>query len=327
MTRRHLVTATLFLATVTAFAQEAPSSNGPLQSQPNPGPRTVLSVASVLSLHAANVDDSIILAKLAQSNQPLNLSTDDILQLKQAGVSDAVVRAMIAPTTGGPQRVVVRNETLEKLHSMNATGATLPYDTGDTLISDDPLAPHDSGIYLATTTPTGQTKLAFMDRAAISGVKMNVGAVFTFFAYPVHVNYEIPSPKSSIRTTSPNPVFYFYFDDKAAGLGKSAWSAANVSSPSQFLLEQFNAGKKDRQLTGMKFGIFSGVSDGEKHLPFTVERLRAGLYKVTITNPLKPGEYALVIPPPPLNTNVNAQPQNPNDAPKPDIFDFAIDKT
>src|SRR5206468_3452204 len=163
--------------------------------------------------------------------------TEDILQLKQAGVSDAIVRALIAPTPPGPQYVVTRDQNFEKFHSMNPTGATVPYGTADAEIAfNDPLAPHDSGIYLASTS-NGQPKLAFLDRAAVSGVKMNVAAVFTFFAYPVHVRYQIPTPRSTIRTTSPTPVFYFYFDDKAAGLGKSAFSAADVSSPSQFLLE------------------------------------------------------------------------------------------
>src|SRR5206468_12389050 len=97
MTRRHLASVVFFLASVTALAQEATGTDGQLQQQPNPGPRSFLTVTSVLSLHQASVDDSVILAKLTQANHPLNLTTEDILQLKQAGVSDAIVRALIAP--------------------------------------------------------------------------------------------------------------------------------------------------------------------------------------------------------------------------------------
>jgi hypothetical protein len=330
MTRRHLAVALLLIvAATTATAQEAPGNDGPLQPQLNPGPRTYLTVATVLSLHEANVDDSVILAKLAQANHPLDLSTDDILQLKQAGISDPVVRAMIAPDPGGtgPQRLIVRDESFEKFHSMNPTGATLPYGTDDARIAmNDPFAAHDSGIYLAKSSPAGTDSLQFLDRAAIKGVTANIGAVFSFFAYPVTVKYEITGPRAVVRTKDPKPTFYFYFEDKSAGLGKSMFSNTDVSTPTQFQLERFATNKKERLLAAGKFGIFVGVSDGQKPISFTTERIRPGLYKITVDQPLKPGEYVLAAPPPngaigPLN-NSNT---DPNTAPKPDLFDFAID--
>jgi hypothetical protein len=310
---KRLLVCIALLAILPAFAQspEAPPQNSAATA-------TNLTVADVISLHQADVSDSVVVARLSQQKQPMSLSTDDLIQLKKAGVTDVVVQAMLA-APAAPKHVVVTNQSLEKLHSMNPTGATPPYAPGTPPDPNDPMAPHDSGIYLATTDAAGKQTLTFMDRAGIAGVKMNVGAVFTFFADPVKVRYEVPPAKSSIRTNSTNPVFYFYFDDKSAGLGKAPFAAAKVSSPTQFQLEQFATSKKERDLTGMKFGIFSGVSDGEKHIAFNSERLRTGLYRVTVTQPLKPGEYAIVNPPPPSNQ------QDPQNGPRPDIFDFGVD--
>lgn len=318
MTRHHLTAVLFCLASVTAYSQEAPRNDGSLQTSTTTGPSTVLTVASVLALHDAKVDDSIIIAKLNQAASPINLSTDDILQLKQDSVSDAVVRAMIAPAASAP--VIYRNESFEKFHNMNPTGATLEYGT-DTAEHNNPLMQHDSGIYLDSTAD-GADKLQFLDRAGITGVKMNAGAVFSFFAYPLTVRYEVGGPKSQVRTTDSKPTFYFYFEDKSAGLGKSWVANQSVSTPNQFLLERFDSNKKERTLVAGKFGIFEGVSNGQKGILFTTTRVRPGLYKVTVNEPLKPGEYAFVAPPEKGSELANA---NDPSGPKPDLFDFAVD--
>lgn len=322
MTRHHLFAALFLLAAVTAYSQEAPRTDGQLQTLTNPGPRSVLTVAGVLALHDAKVDDSILLAKLNQAGTPMNLSTDEILQLKQAGVSDAVVRAMIAPNVGAPIVHPYRDVSFEKFHSMNPTGATLEYGA-DGEAFNNPLMPHDSGIYLDRLTD-GADKLEFLDRAGITGVKMNAGAVFSFFAYPLTVRYQVGGPKSQVRTTEAKPTFYFYFEDKSAGLGKSWVANQGVSTPNQFLLEKFDANKKERLLTAGKFGLFEGTSNGQKGILFTTTRVRPGLYKVTVNEPLKPGEYAFVAPPATGTELANA---NDSSGAKPDLFDFAVDPT
>ncbi len=284
-------------------------------------PAGTVTVADVITLSQAKVGDSVILAKLTQANHAMSLTTDQILQLKSAGVSDTVLRAMILPPSSAPATgVVVDNKSVDQLHSLNPTGATVPYGI-DTPPAEDPLAPHDSGIYLASSSPDGKQSFQFLDRAGITGVQENVGAVFTFFTVPVTVSYTIQPPRSAIRTANPLPVFYFYFENKAAGLGKSAFSAANVSAPTQFQLVKFSASKKQRTLPAVKFGVFTGLGNGEKDIAFNSQQLRSGVYRVTPVKPLPPGEYTFIAAP---AGQAPAAVNDPN-APKPDLFDFGID--
>ena len=317
MNRRLL---SLVLAvSASAFAQTpAPVQNAATTVRSTPGR---LNVTDVIRLHHAGIGDSVIQAQLAQQNHPMSLTTDDLLQLKAEGVSDEVVRAMIVPAPA-PRKVVVDNTSIDRLHSLNPTGATPTYGA-PTPPSTNPLAPHDSGVYMASTSAAGSAQFRFMDRAAITGIAENAGSVFSFFAYPLTIRYVVQPPKASIRTTNQQPSFYFYFEDKSAGLGKSGFAAANVSTPNQFQLIRFDAGKKQRTMPALKFGIFIGVSNGEKPIAFTTERLSDGVYKVTPTAPLKPGEYTFVSPMP--QSRGNQAPVNDPNAPKPDLFDFAVD--
>ena len=63
-------------------------------------------VNDVVSLLDAGLSDDIILAKIHSSGATFNLSTDDLIRLKKAKASDAVIKAMMdakpAATTPGP---------------------------------------------------------------------------------------------------------------------------------------------------------------------------------------------------------------------------------
>jgi hypothetical protein len=53
-----------------------------------------LTVDQVIQLVAAKVADDIIITTIQKSSSRFDLSTDDLIRLKTAAVSDAVVRAM-----------------------------------------------------------------------------------------------------------------------------------------------------------------------------------------------------------------------------------------
>jgi hypothetical protein len=54
-----------------------------------------LNVDGVISLVTAGISDDLIIAKIHKSGQTFDLSTDDMLRLKKAGASDAVMKAMM----------------------------------------------------------------------------------------------------------------------------------------------------------------------------------------------------------------------------------------
>ena len=74
-----------------------------------------LTVDGVISLVKAGLSDDLIIAKIQKSGQAFDLSTDEMVRLKQAKASDAVIKAMMtaapapasAPATGVPAGVVV----------------------------------------------------------------------------------------------------------------------------------------------------------------------------------------------------------------------------
>jgi hypothetical protein len=63
-----------------------------------------LTVDGVISLLNAGLSDDLIIAKIQKSGQSFDLSTDDMVRLKKAKASDAVIKAMMdaAPAAPGP---------------------------------------------------------------------------------------------------------------------------------------------------------------------------------------------------------------------------------
>jgi hypothetical protein len=57
-----------------------------------------LTVDGVISLVDAKISDDLIIAKIQKSGQTFDLSTDDMVRLKKAGTSEAVMKAMMSAT-------------------------------------------------------------------------------------------------------------------------------------------------------------------------------------------------------------------------------------
>jgi hypothetical protein len=60
-------------------------------NQPPPGP----SLAEVQTMMQAHVGDSVIISQIQRSHTRYHLTADQIIRLKKAGVSDAVINALI----------------------------------------------------------------------------------------------------------------------------------------------------------------------------------------------------------------------------------------
>lgn len=107
----------------------------------------------------------------------------------------------------------------------------------------------------------------------------------------------IPGQHASLRTPDTRPVFYFYFEDKAAGLGKGGFGAGTVSNPNQFALVKLEITKSSRETIIGEFGAL-GASSGthqKSMVTFKSERIRNGLYKVVPDASMEPGEYCFLV--------------------------------
>jgi hypothetical protein len=74
--------------------------NGNATSSPAGQPQSpaALTVDGVISLLDAKISDDLVIAKIQKSGQTFDLSTDDMVRLKKAGASEAVMKAMMSAT-------------------------------------------------------------------------------------------------------------------------------------------------------------------------------------------------------------------------------------
>lgn len=330
MTIRLRALFAIFLA-LPALSQQPSAGTGKQAAKAITSPSPPgLTVEGVLTLVEAGLSDDLIIARLRREEKPFDLSTGDMIRLKKAKVSDNVVEVMLDPKAEiGTKPVIIPTQPvaipaqpvaigLSVVHASGATPAPGLNETGD---PNDPMTPHDSGIYLLTKDRYGKPQMTVLERASYQGSKTGgmLGSAMTYGIKKIKTKAVIPGPRASIRATDRSPVFYFYFEDKQAGLGKSYFGVGNLSNPNQFALLKLDVNKSNRETTVGQFGTLgmSSGNDTKAMIPFKSERLRTGLYKVVVED-LSPGEYCFL-------ASSNAGIQSPYGATAmltSDIFDF-----
>jgi len=66
------------------------------QTAPSTGAATVLQNQDVIKMVKAGLDDALVIAKIGSSKCQFDTSTDALIQLKQSGVSAAVLKAIVS---------------------------------------------------------------------------------------------------------------------------------------------------------------------------------------------------------------------------------------
>ena len=270
-----------------------------------------LTVDQVISMVKAGLSDDVIITKLRKENHAFDLDSDDLIKLKTAHVSDGVVKVMLDPTASAappqaapaavPQQVIVAPGVPGGLVGIGGTarasGATPAPGTEANGDPNDPMTPHDSGIYLFTKDRDGKPQMVVLERAAYTGAKTGgmIGSALTYGIKKVKTKAVIAGAKANQRVADHSPVFYFYFDDKQAGLGKTYFGVGNLSNPNQFALLKLEVKGSNRETV---IGAYSslGSSSGEDTkamVQFKSERVRPGLYKVTVAD-MNEGEYCFM---------------------------------
>jgi hypothetical protein len=287
---------------------------------------SVLTVEDIVGMLKAGLSEEVVIAKIRKADRAFDLSPAQMVDLKKSGVGDAVLTVMIDPRAAvAPAPVPI---SLTKLP--RASGATPDAGVSEAAIAanlNNPDAPHDSGIYLYSDKD-GEKAMTLLERAAYQGAK--TGGMFlsglTYGAKKVKTKAIIPGPRASIRAKGGQPVFFFYFEEKSAGLGKAGFGAQTVSNPSQFALIKLEEKKSNRETIIGEFSMW-GASSGNNQkemIPFKSEKIRTGAYRVTLSEALKPGEYCFIGPP---TTPMVAAPMPMAGAMAPgavDIFDFGV---
>jgi hypothetical protein len=231
------------------FAQQKTTSTkpGPATAAPAPTPSPAkaegLTVDGVVAMAEAGLSDDVIIARLRKQDKGFDLSPEEMIRLKKAKVSDAVIQAMLDPKAAvnapAPQATPAAAPVVYAapgiagvagIRAPGASGATPAPGSEAKGDPNDPMTAHDSGIYLMTKDRDGKPQMVVLERASYQGSKSGgyLSSAMTYGIMKAKTKAVIPGPRASLRVADSSPVFYFYFDDKQAGLGKTYFGVGNL---------------------------------------------------------------------------------------------------
>jgi hypothetical protein len=229
----------------------------------------------VMDLVALGLSDDVVTDKIhAAEATNFDTSLPALKSLKQANVSDAVIRAMINPHLGA---------------TSNSTSAA---QAGD---PNDPNTPHDPGIYLYAKGQDG-VQMTMLEPTVYSQGKSGgiLTSAMTYGIAKVKWKAVVRGAHANAKSSDAGMAFYFYFEETGAGLSH-AWFGG-TSTPNEFTLLKFDVKKDERETVVMKANIFGSSSgtDEKANTGFSFTKIRPGVYKVVPNEPLKPGEYCFL---------------------------------
>jgi hypothetical protein len=266
------------LLIASAWPQEA----APAQTPPQPASSTqpaaaaaagdVVTNQTVVDLVNAKLPADVIVTKIQTSRTSFDLSTDALVKLNQSSVPADVIKAM-----------------MQKSSAPAAAPVAEPADP------NDPSAWHDPGIYVYASNGR-EKKLLMLEPTVYSQGKSGgtFASAMTYGIAKVKWKAVVRNAHANVKIGDPQALFYFYFEEKGAGLSHAEFGG--TSTPNEFTLLKFDVKKDTRETIVMKANAFgaSAGTDDKANVPFTFEKLKPGIYKVTARNPLSPGEYCFL---------------------------------
>ncbi|WP_197275715.1 hypothetical protein [Blastomonas sp. AAP25] len=225
-----------------------------------------------VNLIALGLGDDAVIAKIAAEKVDFDLSTTEMVDLKNRGISSAVIAAMIS------NRFVAKVEP--------------------SLDSPDPNVPHPAGLYTLLSAD-GVSRMQRMEPTVTNQAKTGgiLGYALTGGLASMSIKATIQNETSRVPV-SVSPKFYF-FSGESNGDSSSAWASGNntvVNSPAELTLIRLNR-KKDRRearVGSMNIGgAKTGVMD-EDRLEFSHSAIRPGVFVIEPSASLPPGEYGFI---------------------------------
>lgn len=224
---------------------------------------------AIIALSSAGIGDEGIIAKIKASDAKFDLTAEDMIALKNKGVSGPVIAAMLS---GGESKP-----------------APLSVD------SSDPMIAHAPGVYLFAGDKMARIDATVTNQAKTGGI---FGYALTGGIASMSVKAAIQNPSARTKAST-SPTFYFFFDESNGPVQSGTWlagTAATVTSPSEFTLIKLmeKEGRREARVGSMNIGgAKTGVMDKDR-IPFSYALIRPGVYKVTPDAPLPKGEYGFL---------------------------------
>ncbi len=236
---------------------------------------------NVLRMVKVGFEQSMIVKAIEANDTDFDVSVEALMDLKNAGVSQPIIEAMLAA------------EAKKKAPDPTVKPANAPPPD-----PNDPMSPHESGIYWLTKQGA-EKRMMRLEPSSYSGAKTG-GLFATGMTMGIHKTKwkaVLPGAHAALRISEPTPEFWFYFEEKSGGLGQSS-ARVEATKPDDFTLARMQPGGKERQLVvgqGSITGVSAGTRLGDTIL-INAQKMGPGIYKVTPSKQLAPGEYCFVPP-------------------------------
>jgi hypothetical protein len=220
----------------------------------------VLTNSSLISLHKAGLDDEVIISKIETSQTNIDLSTDRLIDLKNAGISNVIIKTLIDKGTGTKGVKTIQNANTKR-ESVSA-------------IPDVDMI----------------NNLYYLDKAA--------GKAITLEGVTAKARIKINPLKAFIPTSSFPVMLRVDGEKSSVQLQASSTfivNCGNTMTPEVvFGLYRYSTIKKGyRETIWQKV---SGITTGQDKdmVSFNYKKLKDGVYEIIPNAPLDKGEYCFV---------------------------------
>ncbi len=136
----------------------------------------------------------------------------------------------------------------------------------------------------------GQTHMTKLDHITPKNTKTS-GAFLSGMTYGItkaHTKTSVDGARASVDTIDTNPVFYAFIPEDNNTFGGSSLSVKDITL---IKLDPKAATREVNIATISPWGVSTGTDDKAKQ-GFSTDNVRGGVYKLTLLQPLPPGQYA-----------------------------------
>jgi hypothetical protein len=258
----------------------------------------VLTNQSVIQMVEGKLPKALILIRIKTAKNTFDLTAAGLVKLNQAKVPEDIIKVMMQPSDASTQ-TAPKEETKPSLFPTRADAKPAEPVIKHVLRAMPPVnrVPVEPGIYLYYAAdaslkfekiePTGYAATR-TDGSITSSLTKGISK--TKFKVVVRGN------QAAIQTSDPNVEFYFVFAKKGGSSASSNSWFADLTSPKEFSLVRFDTKASAREVVVAQsnaLGTQSGTED-RANVPFTFDRLAAGVFRVAPTDQMSAGQYAFV---------------------------------
>jgi hypothetical protein len=241
-------------------------------------PRQPLNNESIMGLVKIGFSDETIITMIEHEPGNYSLAAADVIALKQAGVSEKVIRAMLSKSAGGhaPATVAPVSQAPATATAVTGEGTT----TRASSVRLELGVPTQPGLYAVVQGGSLQRIEGRVTSFVRSGSRL--ASTATLGIHANRINTQIPGSHASV-TVSPTPAFYYrpVADEGGIDLILTLLTVKNGR-------RQFEVGAE---------GVFrksTGVSVRHQ-MDFDAKQIEPGLYKIVLTHELETGQYAFYL--------------------------------